>query len=158
MVEAWSSVAPLLWTPSSTRASPPNLPSLIGWEVHKVWGRLEIRRVKGVQSRPPFLFFLSFQISQHRAKFSTNPKQPTFFFKKKFIHNFGWSQVHPSKNVFIHILDVGFSSKIFIPLFIFIYFSSKIGWKVFIHLWFSTSHNFHIRVQILMIFSSLDSS
>jgi hypothetical protein len=55
-------------------------------------------------------------------------------------------------------LDVGFSSKIFIPLFIFIYFSSKIGWKVFIHLWFSTSHNFHIRVQILMIFSSLDSS
>ncbi len=66
MVGMWSSSATVM-NSKLTHAYPLNLPSPVSWEIHKVQGKLKIRRIKGIQSGPPFLFFIFFQIFKPRA-------------------------------------------------------------------------------------------
>jgi hypothetical protein len=47
---------------------PPNLLSSTSWEVHEVWGRPRIRRVRGSNLNLPFYFSFLFQISEPRAQ------------------------------------------------------------------------------------------
>jgi hypothetical protein len=61
-----------------------NLPSLAGWEVHEVWGRLGMRRVKGDPFQSSLFFFIFFKFPNLGHRFGTNPNLSTFFYLKFF--------------------------------------------------------------------------